>query len=224
MVTSLDDGVGELVALLHQLGLSEDTLVFFLSDNGGPTPANASDNSPLRGTKGTVYEGGVRVPFVAAWPGTLPAGTQFNLPVSALDIFPTAVAVAGMDPASGLDGVDLMPYMTGQRPGAPHDQLFWHSEAGAQYGARGLDRKYVRTLDREPELYAIHDDPSESVSVSDGDPMAAELGKAVDAWHAEHPPPAWPGTSGRFVVHPNTMLGLRADQAEVDAWTAGGRR
>lgn len=224
MVTSLDDGVGELVVLLDQLGLSEDTLVFFLSDNGGPTPANASDNSPLRATKGTVYEGGVRVPFVVAWPGRLPSATQYDPPVSALDIFPTAVAVAGLEAASGLDGVDLIPYLTRKRPGPPHEQLFWHSAAGAQYAARGLDRKYVRTLDREAELYAILDDMSESVNVSDGDPMSAELGKAVDAWHAEHPPPAWPGTSGRHVVHPNTMLGLGSDQAEVDAWAAGGRR
>ena len=224
MVTALDNGVGQLVGLLADLDLSESTLVFFLSDNGGPTPANASDNSPLRATKGTVYEGGVRVPFVVAWPGTLPAGSQYDPPVSALDIFPTAVAVAGIDLPVGLDGVNLMPYLSGDRPGPPHELLYWHSHAGAQYAARTPNRKYVRSLDRVPELYAILDDPSESEDISAEDPAVAVLEQATDSWHAEHPPPAWPGTGEGRLMHPNTALGLGASQAEIDAWIAGGNQ
>lgn len=224
MVTSLDDGVGELLALLDELGLTQSTLVFFLSDNGGPTPANASDNAPLRAVKGTVYEGGVRVPFVVAWPETLPAGTQYDPPVSALDIFPTAVAAAGVEMPPNLDGVDLFPYLTGAEDGVPHRQLYWYDDAGAQYAVRTADRKLVRALDRTAELYAILDDLSESTDIGSEDATVAELERAVDSWHAAHPPPAWPGTSRGVALHPNTAAGLEAEQAEIDAWAAGTRR
>ena len=222
MVTALDDGVGVLLDLLEDLGLTRRTLVFFLSDNGGPPRANASDNSPLRGAKGTVHEGGVRVPFVLSWPGTLPAGELYDFPVSALDIFPTAVATAGLEPPSDLDGVDLVPFLTGARGGPPHERLFWHSGAGAQYAVRTQDRKLVRVLSREPEIYAIREDVSEASRLA-GEIRAGDLERAVDAWHAAHPPPAWPGTNSG-TIHPNTVHALAADQAEIAAWTRNAAR
>lgn len=218
MVTSLDDGVGEVLALLEELGISEGTMVFFLSDNGGPTPANASDNTPLRATKGTVYEGGVRVPFVLAWPGQLPAGRAYDAPVSALDIFPTVVGTAGIETATNLDGVNLMPYLLGAESAPPHEQLFWHSDEGGQFATRTAEHKLVRVLAREPELYAIGEDISESSPVSEDGVRIRELSGSIEAWHADHPPPAWPGTRGDRPVHPNTAKGLGADQAEIDAW------
>ncbi len=222
MVTALDDGVGQVLSLLEELGLTEHSLVIFLSDNGGPTPANASDNAPLRGTKGTVYEGGVRVPFVVKWTGHLPAGVRYDPPVSALDIFPTAVAAAGLEPPSNVDGVDLMAYLTGDQDGAPHSQLFWYANAAEQYATRTADRKLVRVFNRKPELYAISDDISESADVrADNEDQAAELARAIDAWTAMHAPPAWPGTSRGRQVHRNTVVGLGASQAEIDAWVAG---
>ena len=224
MVTSLDDGVGDLLAQMDELDLTESTLVFFLSDNGGPTPANASDNTPLRATKGTVYEGGVRVPFVVAWPGTLPAGKQYDPPVSALDIFPTVLAAAGIELPPNLDGVDLLPYLTGAKQGVPHRQLYWYSDAGAQFAVRTINRKLVRALDRRAEVYAILDDMSEATDISADDDAVVELESAVDSWHAAHPPPAWPGTSTGFVIHPNTAAGLGAEEAEIEAWAAGTRR
>ncbi len=220
MVTSLDDGVGEVLALLEELGISDGTMVFFLSDNGGPTPANASDNTPLRATKGTVYEGGVRVPFVLAWPGRLPAGSTYDAPVSALDIFPTAVATAGIETPANLDGVNLVPYLLGAEGAPPHEQLFWHSDEGGQFATRTAEHKLVRVLDREPELYAIGEDISESDPSSEDDGRIRELFRAIESWHADHPPPAWPGTRGERPVHPNTAKGLGADQAELDAWMA----
>ena len=219
MVTALDNGVGDLVDLLEELGLTNGTLVFFLSDNGGPPFANASDNDPLRGTKGTVYEGGVRVPFVAAWPGRLPAGIQYDPPVSSLDIFPTALAVAGIEPPSNLDGVDLMPYLIGAETSEPHDQLYWYSDSGDQYAVRSVDRKFVRSLDRERELYAIREDIGESDDICDDEgARAAELEQAVLSWHSTHPPPAWPGNAQGRWIHPNEALGLGAEQDEIDAW------
>lgn len=221
MVTALDDGVGRLVAALGDLGLTDDTLVIFLSDNGGPTPANASDNSPLRATKGTVYEGGVRVPFVVSWPGQLVAGKSYDPPVSALDIFPTLVAAAGGEPREGLDGVDLLPFLTGAESGAPHEQLYWHTDEGDQHAVRQAGYKLVRVLDREAELYAIDTDISEESDIGrDEATSAGELMRAVETWRSAHPAPAWPGTRGDRPVHPNTAIGLGADQAEVDAWAA----
>ena len=220
MVTALDDGVGEVVELLDELGLNDSTLAFFLSDNGGPTPANASDNSPLRATKGTVYEGGVRVPFVVAWPGRLPAGVAFDSPVSSLDIFPTAAAAAGVELPAGLDGVDLMPFLSGAESTAPHAQLYWYSADAEQCAIRTADRKFVRILDRAPALYSISDNISESTDISgDDEALSDELDQSFQAWHATHPPPAWPGTSADRGIHPNTAKGLGLDQAEVDAWT-----
>lgn len=221
MVTALDDGVGGVMALIDELGLNEDSVVFFLSDNGGPPWANASDNAPLRATKGTVYEGGVRVPFVVAWPGQLAPGTAYDSPVSSLDIFPTAVAAAGIELPAKLDGVDLMPYLTGAESALPHDQLFWHSRAGDQFAVRTTDRKLVRVLDRASELYAIGGDISERNDISGSDAVqTAALERAVEAWRATHPPPAWPGTNPGRPIHPNAAAALGADQAEIDAWAA----
>lgn len=221
MVTALDDGVGRLVTLLGDLELTSDTLVFFLSDNGGPTPANASDNTPLRATKGTVYEGGVRVPFVVSWPGQLAKGESYDPPVSALDIFPTLVAAAGGEPPEGLDGVDLLPFLTGADSGTPHEQLFWHSDAGDQHAVRQAGYKLVRVLGRDAELYSIDTDISEEADISrDEAARAGELMRAAETWRSAHPAAAWPGTRGDRPIHPNTVKGLGADQAEVEAWVA----
>lgn len=223
MVTAMDDGIGGVLTLLEELELEENTLVFFLSDNGGPPPANASDNSPLRGTKGTVYEGGIRVPFVVAWKGRLAPGAAYEMPVSSLDIVPTAVAAAGLEVPTGLDGVDLMPFLSGEMDSAPHEVLFWRSYAAAQYAVRVGDRKVVRVLDRSPEVYALGTDDAESHDLAGDEPDAAEtLFGRVREWAAEHPQPAWPGTSQP--VHRNTAFGLGADQAEIDAWLAGPNR
>ena len=94
-ISLLDDAVGTVIRSLAESGQAERTLVFFLSDNGGPIQVFAK-NEPLRGTKGQLFEGGVRVPFVVSWPGHLPAGKTYDAPVSSLDIFATAVALAGV--------------------------------------------------------------------------------------------------------------------------------
>ena len=124
MLESLDQNVGKILDALKRNNLEEHTLVVFLSDNGGH---EASPNTPLRGAKGTYWEGGLRVPFCMQWKNVLPAGKIFSQAVSSLDIMPTFISAAGgrINPAWNLDGVDLLPQLTGQTNASPHDTLYW---------------------------------------------------------------------------------------------------
>ena len=127
MLAQLDDGIGRIFAALEAAGVAEDTLIIFLSDNGGHPPSLTSGNGPLRGHKGDLWEGGIRVPFIMSWPSRIPGGTTFDAPISAIDVFDTVIAASGVS-AEGLparDGVDLLPYLTRQRAGEPHDVLYW---------------------------------------------------------------------------------------------------
>src|SRR4029453_15168811 len=131
MLSAMDDGIGRTVAALRAAGLGENTLVFFFSDNGGPTmPAttiNGSSNAPLRGSKRETWEGGIRVPFVISWKGRVPAGKTYTQPIIQLDVHQTALAPPGVPTRAEwkLDGMNLLPYLIGQNTGAPHDVLYW---------------------------------------------------------------------------------------------------
>jgi arylsulfatase A-like enzyme len=164
MTAALDEGVGKVLAKLRAERLEENTLIVFFSDNGGPTmpgtTINGSRNDPLRGSKRTTLEGGIRVPFAFQWKGTLPAGKRYDLPIIQLDLHSTLLAAAGVaiDPQWKLDGVDLFPYLTGRETGAPHDTLYWRM--GAQMAVRQGDWKLVR--------YDRHADPGQGVSKKTG--------------------------------------------------------
>lgn len=127
MLANLDDSVGAVLDKLRAEGLEDNTLVFFLSDNGGPTRELTSSNAPLRGEKGSLYEGGIRVPFMARFPGKIPAGRVERRAVVSLDLFATAVAAAGLDVsgAGAGDGVDLLPFLAGKIEGEPRESIFW---------------------------------------------------------------------------------------------------
>jgi arylsulfatase A-like enzyme len=127
MVSAMDDAIGRVLAKLRELGLEDDTLIFFVSDNGGPTDVNGSSNWPFRGVKGELREGGIHTPFLLQWKARLKAGTVYNQPVIQLDIHPTALAAAGVTvPADArLDGVNLLPYLSGKKTGPPHETLYW---------------------------------------------------------------------------------------------------
>ncbi|MBO0861552.1 MAG: sulfatase-like hydrolase/transferase [Chloracidobacterium sp.] len=144
MVSALDDGVGAIMGKLKATGLDKNTIVFFLSDNGCPGYLRgACSNYPLVGFKRTHFEGGVRIPFIISWPGHAPAGQVDHRTVSSLDIFPTAVAAArGKLPSDRpYDGIDLMPYLTGKRSGAPNPVLYWR--AGPTFAIRDHDWKMI---------------------------------------------------------------------------------
>ena len=144
MLSAADDAVGAVLAEVRKQQLEENTLIFFISDNGGPTPQTTSGNGPLRGFKATTWEGGIRVPFLVQWKGQIPAGKVYDQPVIQLDILPTALTAAGVaiSPDWKLDGVDLAPYLKGEKTDAPHAALFWRF--GKQIAVRKGDWKLVK--------------------------------------------------------------------------------
>jgi arylsulfatase A-like enzyme len=194
-ISLMDDAIGETLAALHASGQDERTLIFFFSDNGGP-PAqiNGADNAPLRGAKGTVYEGGFRVPFLMAWPGRLAAGATEHRVVSAIDVFATTLGAAGvaMPTDPHYDSVDLMPFLTGRNSGEPHARLFWRS--GSQWAIREGEWKLVRIRGKPDELYHLARDIGETKDLARAEPaITTRLARALEAWNAELIDPVFPG-------------------------------
>ncbi len=194
MVCGLDDAVGKLLATLKEHQLTENTLVFFFSDNGGPASVTNSRNTPLRGEKGQLYEGGVRVPFVVSWPAVLKPG-QFADAVSSLDVFPTAVAAAGGEAPKGvtLDGVNLVPHLKGEAKTSLADRaLFWRTGGGTNISVRKGSYKLVRMGKKPAELYDLSADGSEKTDLAGTKAdIAAALQKELDAWNATLVNPKW---------------------------------
>jgi arylsulfatase A-like enzyme len=189
MTTALDEGIGRILDAIEASGDSRDTLVWFLNDNGGIPPI--SSNAPLRGGKGDLFEGGIRVPSLLRWPRALPAGV-YEAPVSVLDVFPTLAAAAGASPpARPLDGVDLLPHLRGASESPPHESLRWRfdRERAIRRGGWKLVDGAEGTL-----LFDLPADPGESRDLSAEQPgRVASLREELDAWTRELGParPAW---------------------------------
>lgn len=181
MVSAVDDGVGKLLDKLEELNISENTIVFFLSDNGGPEKHNASDNALLRDGKSSLYEGGIRVPFAMQWPGKIPSGVTYDNPVISLDIFATALAYTKVKPKNRLDGVNLVPFVNGKKKSQPHDKLFWRKFDQKSFAIRKGDDKLVKYKKGGEELYNLSDDISETASISDKK-KHRQLKKQYDKW------------------------------------------
>ncbi len=199
MLASMDDAIGRVMGKIRALGQEENTLVFFIADNGGPTASTTSQNGPLRGFKMTTFEGGPRVPFIAQWKGKIPAGKTYDLPVMNLDVLPTAIIAAGgkTDPSWQLDGVDLMPYLTGKPTSRPHQTLYWRY--GPQWAIRHGDLKLVVSKggSGQPELYDLATDIGESKDLASAQPAKVkELQALWDKWSAEQAPASTPDASG----------------------------
>ncbi len=206
MTAKLDEAVGTVLAKLRSMGLEENTLVFFLSDNGGPIgkfASNGSRNTPLRGSKGDTWEGGIRVPFLVQWKGKLSAGKVYPHPVIQLDIHSTALAVAGVQerPDWKLDGVNLLTFLEGKKVGQPHPALYWRF--GEQMAIRMGDWKLVRPdlatdkqfgdIAKQPMLFNLAEDIGEKNDLARDNPKKVqELLQVWQKWNEELAPPAWP--------------------------------
>lgn len=183
-IVALDQAVGRILDKLKKEGLDRKTIVFFFADNGAH-PENRSENLPLRDYKWTVYEGGIRVPFLAMYPGVFPAGLTFSNAVSTLDIFPTCAALAGIKPPAGLDGTDLTPYLKGEKKDAPHEALFF-SQGGMAAVRRG-SWKLVMT-GPAAQLFDLSKDIEERNDLAATDPdRVTKLKECWKAWNAQMP-------------------------------------
>ena len=184
MLANMDDSVGAVLQQLRKSGLEENTIVFFLSDNGGPTKELTSSNLPLRGSKGEMYEGAIRVPFMVQWKGEIPAGQVYGQPVSSFDVFGTAAAnCAGVKKPDHVEGVDLVPYLSGAKKGVPHETLYWRQ--GRKAALRHGDWKLVR-MGPKWELYDLSKDISEENNLAAHNPdRVTELVKIWEKLNCE---------------------------------------
>ena len=197
MVSAVDDGVGRVLEALKEHQIAQNTLVFFLSDNGGIPIKNASNNAPLRGHKGTAWEGGFRVPFAAMWPAGFPKGATFDHPVSSLDIFATitALAEAPTDLERPLDGVNLTPYLNGTRSDAPHVGIFLRKFDQGVRAVRSGDHKLVVFENSgQQSLHNLKDDIGEANNLAEREPeIRNRLGSLWEDWNRTNVEPAFPG-------------------------------
>jgi arylsulfatase A-like enzyme len=203
MMTSLDDGVGRVMATLKQQNLDKNTIVIFINDNGGAT-VNSSDNGPLRGMKGSKWEGGIRVAMMMKWPEHIAAGKTYGKPVISLDIFPTAIA-AGNGKRKGtkkLDGINLLPYIAGSDNKAPHQALYWRRGIASAMRQNNWKLIHVkgRLENKEVEnvlLFDLDKDLSETTNLALKYPeqVNSMLGKLAE-WEKGLDKPHWGSSYG----------------------------
>ena len=190
MVHRLDVNVGRIIKELKDLDLYENTVIVFLSDNGGPVSGQTpwTLNAPFRGSKGILLEGGIRVPFTMSWPKNIEAGSIFDKPVTSLDLTPTFVALAGgtIAPTDHMDGVNIFPFLRGEKTGTPHPEMKWRFTISASI--REGDWKLVRLPDRLPMLYNLRDDIAEQNNVADQNrEMLERMLKKLGDWDVSCP-------------------------------------
>jgi arylsulfatase A-like enzyme len=209
MVSALDDGVGMVLSKLQELNLDENTIVVFLSDNGGPENTNGSDNGALRGQKGDLFEGGIRVPFAISWPAKIPAGTVYHHPVISLDIFATVIEQAQnpVKTKNPLDGVNLVPFLSGEKTGSPHDVLFWRKFDAKDYAVRKGNEKLVIRKNSEKMLFNLEQDiPEQNNLISIQERQFNQLSEHLIKWESEMQKPKFKGLmqdSEYNAEHPN---------------------
>ena len=199
LVLAQDDAIGALLDRLRALELENDTLVVFVSDNGC-AESRPGSNAPYSGGKYTTYEGGIRMPFVMKWPGRIKAGQVYEQPVSTLDILPTVAAACGVsiEAAQALDGVNLLPYLSQDKSGPPHEALFWKL-AGYAAVRVGRWKLYMEPRKGIERLYDLLADPQETRDLKAEQPSVfADLKARYDAWNASLPPRSWTNISPVF--------------------------
>ncbi len=207
LVVSLDDNVGKILTALKECGIEKNTLVIFTNDNGGQTQLGA-DNGKLKGKKGTLWEGGTRVPWAMRWPEKIKPGSVIKDPVISLDILPTVVEMSGSKVSSEwkLDGRSLLPLLTGEKQSLPERALHWrqHGPKGNIAMREGRWKLIYnrRTKGSKPELYDLSSDVGETKDLASVHPeVVADLTKKMAAWESQMKDPIWgsgaPGHVGK---------------------------
>ena len=219
MTWSLDENVGKLMDKLEDLGIKDNTIVYFLSDNGG-AHNNDSKTGELKGWKGNKFEGGHRVPFIMSWPNKIKGNKTFNGLTSSLDIFATSIAAANIDQENlQLDGVNLVPYLTGEKLGDPHESLFWKKlEVSA---ARIGDYKMITLNNYGSVLYNLKDDLGETNNLFSIEPnMVDTLQTNYKNWEKTLMNPLWDEGKDWLKVsnHVHQSLMENKEAAFKDIW------
>ena len=198
LIEHMDDGIGRVLKTLDETGLAPGTLVVFASDNGGQTSVGAR-NGPVRAGKGTLYEGGIRVPMAVRWPGRIKAGSRTGRITLSMDILPTLLEAAGASVKHEIDGVSFLPTLLGRDPAEPKRDLFWGRREGGPFkggtieAVRRGDWKLLRPMPGKPlELYNLKDDPQEQKNRATSEPATfKELKAALDAQLARYAKVPW---------------------------------
>jgi arylsulfatase A-like enzyme len=221
MLRAVDRSVGRVREALEAQGLADNTLLIVTSDNGAPNYIGLPEvNQPFRGWKLTLFEGGVRVPYVAQWPAQIPAGTDFAHPVSSIDIVPTAVAAAGatLPGDRPIDGVNLLPHLRGETSEPPHDTLFWRDGSYQMVISRGWK---LQVSERPDKVWLFHldADPTEQNDISAQHPQqVAELRALLDAHNAQMVEPMWPSFLEMPVLVDKTLVDPESEDDEYVYW------
>jgi arylsulfatase A-like enzyme len=215
MLAAMDDQIGNIVSTIDRLGLGDNTLIMYSSDNGGPTWQTTSANTPLNGVKALTLEGGIRVPTIIRWTGTIPAGQVLSTMGIGHDLTATALAVAGVDLDDRIDGVNLMPYLTGAATGDAHDRLYWRFTA--QGAVREGPWKLVKVGEKS-YLFNLADDIGERSDLAAEEPeRLKQMEASFEAWSASVEQPAF-GPTAEGVIR----IGLAARvQGLVADYVAG---
>jgi len=190
MVSAMDDGVGNLLDQLESLNISDNTLIFFLSDNGGQESLGAN-NGELNKGKGSLYEGGVRVPFAMQWPDKIDAGGKYEQPIISLDIFATISEVTGMVTKNELDGVNILPYLNGALQGSPHSSLYWRKFNQNAIAVRSANRKLINEQGTS-SYFDLNTDIGEEKPLEGADAVK-EMTEMHQRWNADNVDPIFIG-------------------------------
>ena len=218
MTWSLDENIGKLRHKLDELNILDNTLIYFISDNGG-AHNNSSNMGPLKGWKGNKFEGGHRVPFVISWTGKIPKNQKFDGLTSSLDIFSTSLAAAKIDNTTNisLDGVSLLPYLINKKQGNPHDKLFWRKLEEA--GVRVDNHKLIRLKYFGYTMYDLDQDLGETQNLSKSNTLKLnKLIEELEQWETEMSEPLWFEEKGwmdvTYNIHKQLMQNKKVTQKE----------